>query len=329
MFNPSGFEQNQYPNTPPPTIKVASTDTPSYLETLESLLSSVTLPKPLSDFSSSAHSLAQSFADRIAPTTGEIAPQTVLLGSAVAAAATVVMFSSIKRSLRQGVSSGSKEVVYLRNDGKQYEVSLENVKNVGDLRVKAAEATGFDISQIVLAFAGSQLEDDESLRSAGIKSGSKILLTTTSTPLNRHLQPEDNETEGTTGDEQTKKTKKPKKKKKKSAKKSKGTDDVDVPAEFVPAVKAKPTGEQIIASIRATNETTIYPLVEDFLTAPPTGVKLEEEHRRLTETLMAELLKLDSVESSDPDTRLKRKALVKEMQGRLDALDKKFKEVKA
>lgn len=193
-------------------------------------------------------------------------------------------------------------------------ISSGNIR-VGDLRQEVAKAVDEDVDRIQLSYDGAMLEDDqEALSAAGVKPGSKVLLT---------LAAKTSSAAYTDGDSDTGKSKKAKRKKKKTAKKKD-----EKPAAAPEPIKKVLTPNEQIDAIRTTNETIIYPLIDAFLANPPKGEKLEDEHRRLTESLMAELLKLDSVESPDPETRANRKALVKEMQARFDSLDKTFREAK-
>lgn len=70
--------------------------------------------------------------------------------------------------------------------------------------------------------------------------------------------------------------------------------------------------------------TELVPLAVQYLNNPPAEkAKREFEYKKLSETILTQVIfKLDSVETEgDPDARLKRKALVKEVQGMLSKLD--------
>jgi hypothetical protein len=72
----------------------------------------------------------------------------------------------------------------------------------------------------------------------------------------------------------------------------------------------------------------LHPLVDDFLQDPPADAERRADvHRRLTETMMGELLKLDSVESNESEVRARRKEVVRQIQGTLDRLDRVLKEM--
>lgn len=72
----------------------------------------------------------------------------------------------------------------------------------------------------------------------------------------------------------------------------------------------------------------LLPTARDFLADPPRdGAKREFEYKKLTETILAQiLLKVDGVETEgDENARARRKELVKEAQGWLDSLDRAHK----
>ena len=93
---------------------------------------------------------------------------------------------------------------------------------------------------------------------------------------------------------------------------------------------APPQGPQAkLSAIQSRFETELLPGAKDFINSPPREKeKREFEHKRLTETILAQvLIKLDGVETEgDEEARAKRKGLVKEMQQWLTKLDVAVKE---
>jgi hypothetical protein len=85
---------------------------------------------------------------------------------------------------------------------------------------------------------------------------------------------------------------------------------------------------ETIEAVREHVVTTLLPLVNDFISGQGGEMadKREDTHRRLGETIMAELLKLDGVETEDPQVRARRKEVVREIQGTLDSLDRALRE---
>ncbi|KAF8423286.1 BAG domain-containing protein [Tirmania nivea] len=84
-------------------------------------------------------------------------------------------------------------------------------------------------------------------------------------------------------------------------------------------------GEKIEAVKQAVQDKT-GALTQEFVSNPPTDAKEREDtHRKISETIMGELLKLDGIESDDPAVRLRRKEVVKEIQRVLETLDAALK----
>ncbi|KAK1753288.1 BAG family molecular chaperone regulator 4 [Echria macrotheca] len=78
-------------------------------------------------------------------------------------------------------------------------------------------------------------------------------------------------------------------------------------------------------------DTKLRPLCDKFLNNPPSDQKKrEDEHRKLTETVMAQvILKLDAIEpAGEPGARERRKEFIKEVQGILKKMDE-VKEARA
>jgi hypothetical protein len=166
--------------------------------------------------------------------------------------------------------------------------------NVGHLRDKCAEITGVDPKRLTLICAGRQLKDDNAtLQTLGIEHGAKILAVGSNVPP--PSAPKHKEGPGPLPREPARSPEPPR-----------------GPAEKIKAVRDHVT-------------TKLLPLVNDFINGKGTEKRVDT-HRRLGETIMAELLKLDGVETEDPEIRARRKELVKDIQGYLDALDKSLRE---
>jgi hypothetical protein len=161
---------------------------------------------------------------------------------------------------------------------------------VGNIRESVAGVAGItDPERLSLICAGRKLNDDSAtLQSLGIEHGAKILaMGSNAAPPKAASAPPPP----------------PQPQQKPKAKTPAG------PAEKIEAVR-----DHVIS--------TLLPLVNDFISGKGDVNKREDVHRRLSETIMAEVLKLDGVESEDPKIRARRKAVVKEIQGILDSLDK-------
>lgn len=179
---------------------------------------------------------------------------------------------------------------------------------VGDLRERCSGLTGVEVGRISLVCAAKNLKDDSAtLKSLGIGHAARILLMGSSAPI-----PSD-----PAGDSAAKS----KKKKKKSGAKKATTTGTPEPE------LRKATPMEMIEAVWDGIVANLMPLMNEFMNSPPAdAVKRADTHRRLSETMMGELLKLDSVESGEPDVRARRKGVVKDIQKVLDGLDRVLKE---
>jgi hypothetical protein len=162
--------------------------------------------------------------------------------------------------------------------------------NVGHVRDKCSEITGVDVARLALICAGRQLKDDNAtLQSIGVEHGAKILA------MGTNAQPPSRPAESPPVQQQQQQQRR------------------DLPKS--PAAKIEAVRDDVLM---------LLPQVDEFIAnSPPLeAAKRADLHRRLGETIMGELLKLDSVETEDPVVRAKRKEVVKEIQGTLDALDR-------
>ncbi|EPS41875.1 hypothetical protein H072_4157 [Dactylellina haptotyla CBS 200.50] len=166
---------------------------------------------------------------------------------------------------------------------------------VADLRAKVQDALGLSRTHsIKLVFAGHNLKDDtDPLSKYNLKHGAKVLCMASKSKL---APPP-----ASSGPSSARSTPEPKKKK------------IIPPMEMIDLVRKHVQG-------------SIVPLVEAFESNPPPDAgKRKEEHNRLGETLLGEMLKLDSVDVDGPDgaeVRKKRKETVRELHGLLERLDK-------
>jgi hypothetical protein len=94
------------------------------------------------------------------------------------------------------------------------------------------------------------------------------------------------------------------------------------PLNSKPAEPQTPIGK--LDAIASKFHTEFVPMCVQFMAGPPEDkAKRTFEYKKLSETILTQIIfKLDGVETEgDPDARLKRKALVKEVQGMLTRLD--------
>ncbi|KAF3929007.1 hypothetical protein ABW19_dt0210295 [Dactylella cylindrospora] len=200
--------------------------------------------------------------------------------------------------------SRTEDIIYVQHAKDQLKISflkgdVSSKATVRDLRIAVQDALGLSHDHsIKLVCAGHNLKDDNALLSSfSIKHGTKILCMASKSRL---PPPPASTVSQASSSSSSKKTQEPVKK-------------IIPPMEKIELVKKHIDG-------------TILPLVADFEANPPEDeTKKKEEHHRLSETVLGEMLKLDSVDVDGPDgaeVRKKRKAMVKELHGILERLDK-------
>ncbi|KAI5803344.1 hypothetical protein DFH27DRAFT_46329 [Peziza echinospora] len=202
----------------------------------------------------------------------------------------------------------TEDVVHVKHGTKDHEfkfprgaISSGNV-TVGALRAKASQATGVDPSRISLVGLGRSLKDDvATLKSLGIGSGARILCMASQTKASSSKQPAQGKGASPKPPAQAPKPK--------------------------PAVILSPIEK--IEGVRQAVEEKTGALSREFIANPPANSPAREDaHRKISETIMGELLKLDSIESDDPAVRMRRKEVVREIQQKLERLDESLKSVR-
>ncbi|KAF3291182.1 hypothetical protein TWF970_000414 [Orbilia oligospora] len=210
-------------------------------------------------------------------------------------------------SLFDDDESRTEDVVYVQQGAKTYSINfpkgeVDTKTTVKDLRLSVLDALGLSHEHsIKLLFSGSHLKDDAALlKDFKVKHGAKILCMASKSKL---APPPS--ASGSAGSSSRNTPEPPKKK-------------IIPPMEKIELVRKHITG-------------AVLPLVEAFEANPPEDqAKRRDEHHRLSETVLGEMLKLDSVDVDGDDgaeVRKKRKVMVKELHAILERLDKVDKPV--
>ena len=230
----------------------------------------------------------------------------------------------------------------------------DGILTVADLKGRAAEISGVgETRRIKLLYKGRTLKDDHRpVRDDGVKIDSEVLCIVSDDAEGalscsaRTDGADEDDGSDSDGDDpgvatgstsgRRKRTRSKKKKSKKSGTSSGGPGTPYLaPPEGGASGGSRPTSRpaspaQPKAPVEKLNDisshfhTQLLPQSIQFTTHPPNDTtKKEFEHKRLTETILSQvLLKLDAVETEgDVEARQRRKDLVKETQGVLNALD--------
>jgi hypothetical protein len=259
----------------------------------------------------------------------------------------------------QGASSEADDVLLIKRGGVTYPVHFP-AYSIGDGKVyvrDVRERVGLvmqvspsRISRIKMLYKGRQLRDqDVPIRDYNVKNNSEILVVVPEGSLSDNESESSEEvivTDSQPGKSKSKSKGKGKKNKKKNRSPRDSAQSLDVPQSFggdsrrssneeprhpsrVPSPAVLGGAMEKLQSISSHFNTKLLPLCVAFSGDPPKdGKKCEEEHRKLSETVMQQvLLKLDEVDAEgNPDIRAKRKQLVNQVHEVLKGIDKHLPE---
>jgi len=215
---------------------------------------------------------------------------------------------------------------------------------IGELRIQAAKKMAVtDPRRIKLFYRGRNLKDDtRTAGEEGLRSNAEILCVVGEPVPTTLLQEDgDSEDEDEMIDEGATEAKPKRKRNRKTGNKRKGKKSgtasasdatpSDSTASLPPQSKPPPaplTPLQKLDAIASFLHTNLVPQCVQFISSPPSDpTKRDYEHKRLGETILAQvLLKLDAIETDgQEDARARRKELVKEANAMLAKLDEAVK----
>jgi hypothetical protein len=256
---------------------------------------------------------------------------------------------------RQPPASADPEddILLIKNKGITYPVRFP-AYTIGDGKLRVRDVRDrvglvMEISQsrrrrIKMLYKGKQLKDpDAPIREYGVKNNSEVMVVLPEGVVSDEESGESSEEiiVADPRDDQPRKSKsKNKKRKKKNRSPGDSTQNLDLPQgsgangrssaddsghpSRIPSPAVPGGALDKLQAIKSLFNTKFLPLCVEFTANPPKDKKkCEDEHRRLSETILQQvLLKLDEVETGgDPDIRSKRKQLVNEVQNVLRGID--------
>jgi len=248
------------------------------------------------------------------------------------------------------------DMVVLRNKKRDYPMHFpaysiaKGELKVGSVRDAAAKKMNAPTSQIKLLYKGKNLKDDaRACKQEGLRDGSEIMCTVSEGVAEEGSEDDEDEEDGTEkgqagqAGEGTKKKRNRGKRTKRRNRREAGEDASGTstperlgfpqsqPSTRPASPKPPPTPATPLDKLSALQKTldTFDNDVRNFLERPPPEqAKKEFEHKRLSETILTQvLLKLDAVETEgDNDARMRRKELVRDTQNILTSLDAAMKQ---
>ncbi|KAI4864900.1 BAG domain-containing protein [Hypoxylon rubiginosum] len=249
------------------------------------------------------------------------------------------------------------DVLLIKNKGVTYPVHFpaysigDGKLLVGDVRTRVGLVMDLSerrSSRLKMLYKGRHVKEETvPIRDYGVKNNSELMVVVPEGKMSDEDEESSSEevvvTEGAGDQQKSKKNKKNKNRKKKKDRVSprESTTSLDVPGQREregrrlspdpsihpsrvpsPTVPSGPAAK--MATIRSHFDSQLLPLCQQLIDKPPRDrKKLEDEHRKLSETVMQHvLLKLDEVDTGgDPDIRAKRKELVTYVQDVLKEID--------
>lgn len=204
---------------------------------------------------------------------------------------------------------------------------------IGDVRAQAARETDTsNIRRVKLLYKGKNLRDDDrTCRAEGLKEGAEIMCVVgdaaEESPSSSDSEDDGEPTgaEAVDGDAASKRKRVRHKNRKRKGKKT--TSSANPAAANLPPPSTPSTPLDKLDAVSRTLQGLLPECVQYTNSPPADPAKKDFEHKRLSETILAQvLLKLDAVDTEgDPEARARRKDLVRETQRVLTGLDEAHK----
>ncbi|CAI7573038.1 unnamed protein product [Penicillium discolor] len=233
------------------------------------------------------------------------------------------------------------DFIYIRHRGNKYSLHFpayaidEGVLTVGALRLEAAKKLGVPSSNLVLLYKGLNLIDDNQVcKKLGINQNSEMMCVVSGTKsgtLSDSSDNADDERAHASNPPQAQSKIKVNKKNKKARHSSPlrpkppsppgSSGNIPSPP---PNIKLLHTPMEQVTALAGWFERELIPICDEYIAHPPVDIKKRDyEHRKLSETILAQvLLKSDGIEpDGDGAARNARRALVKQTQHVLNQLD--------